>query len=119
MSRRRSKFPDLAALAIAVASLSSASRASAQACCAGSGAVTPGRLAVHEDALVGLSARAAHAYGSFDSDGHYSTPPAGSSEQDFEQDVIGALRLPVIDHAQLAVLVPLVETRRTARGVGE
>lgn len=94
-------------------------RAYAQACCAGSGAVTPGRLAVHEDALVGLSARAAHVFGSFDSAGHYSTPPAGTSEQDFEQDAIGALRLPVIDHAQLAVLVPLVETRRTARGVGE
>ena len=94
-------------------------RAAAQACCAGSGVVTPGRLAMHEDALVGLQARAAHAFGSFDSNGHYSTPPSGSTEQDFEQDAIGAFRLPVVDRAQVALLVPLVETRRTARGIGE
>lgn len=94
-------------------------RAAAQACCAGSGAVTPGRLAVHEDALVGVSARAAHVIGSFDSGGDFATPPSGSSEQDFEEDAIGALRMPVLDRAQLAVLVPLVETRRTARGVKE
>lgn len=74
---------------------------------------------MHEDALVALQARAAHVYGSFDSGGHYSTPPAGSTEQDFEQDAIGALRLPVVDRAQIALLVPLVETRRTARGVAE
>jgi len=81
--------------------------------------VTPGRLAVHEDALVAVQARAAQVYGSFDSGGHYSTPPAGSTEQDFEQGAIGALRLPVLERAQVALLVPLVETRRTARGVGE
>jgi hypothetical protein len=97
----------------------SSGRASAQACCAGSGAVTPGRLAIHEDALVGLQLRGAHAFGSFDSNGHYSTPPSGSSEQDFEQDLIGAVRMPVVDRLQLAVLVPLVETRRTARGQSE
>ncbi len=124
MSRPRSKFADstrraAVALAIAGALLASASRASAQACCAGSGAVTPGRLAVHEDALVGLSVKAAQVFGSFDSGGHYSTPPPGSSEQNFEQDAIGALRMPVLDHAQVALLVPLVENRRTARGVSE
>lgn len=119
MSRPRSKFADSLQLAIAVSLLAIASRASAQACCAGSGAVTPGRLAVHEDAIVGLSARAAHVFGSFESNGHYSTPPAGSSEQNFEQDAIGALRMPVVDRAQMALLVPLVENRRTARGVSE
>jgi hypothetical protein len=119
MSRRRSTFPELLALATVAAFLTSASHASAQACCAGSGAVTPGRLAVHEDALVGLSLRAAPVFGSFDSDGHYSTPPSGTSEQNFEQDVIAALRLPVLDHMQAAVLVPLIENRRSARGVSE
>jgi Putative MetA-pathway of phenol degradation len=91
----------------------------AQACCAGSGAVTPGRLAMHEDALVALSAKAAHVYGSFDSNGHYSTPPPGSAEQNFEQDAIGSLRLPVVDRAQVALIVPLIENRRTSRGVAE
>ena len=75
---------------------------------------------MHEDALVALQARAAHAFGSFDRFGHYSTPQAGSTEQDFEQDAIGALRLPgVASRGQIALLVPLVETRRTARGAGE
>ncbi len=119
MSRPRSKFTDCLGLAVAVTLLSSASRASAQACCAGSGAVTPGRLAVHEDAIVGLSARAAHVFGSYESNGHYSTPPARSSEQSFEQDAIGALRMPVADRAQMALLVPLVENRRAARGISE
>jgi hypothetical protein len=124
MSRPRSKFAErlcrvALALALAVALSLTASRALAQACCAGSGAVTPGRLAMHEDALVGLSARAGHVFGSFDSDGHYSTPPSGTSEQNFEQDVIGALRLPVVDRAQVALLVPLVENRRSVRGSSE
>ena len=124
MSRRSSTFADRArsaALAVTtvIAFMTASDRASGQACCAGSGAVTPGRLAVHEDALVALQLRAAHAFGSFDSNGHYSTPPSGSSEQDFEQDVIGAWRLPFADRAQLAAQVPLVETRRTARGVAE
>ena len=74
---------------------------------------------MHEDALVALQLHAASVFGSFDSAAHYSTPPRGSSEQDFEQDAIGAVRLPFADHAQLAVLVPLVETRRTAGGVAE
>lgn len=124
MLRRSSTFADrargaLLAVAAALAVLSASDRAAAQACCAGSGAVTPGRLAVHEDALVALQVHAAHVFGSFDSSGHYSTPPSGSSEQDFEQDVIGAWRLPVVDRAQLAAQVPLVETRRAARGDAE
>lgn len=123
MSRRSSTSASLraasVALAVAGAITTMSGRATAQACCAGSGAVTPGRLAMHEDALVGVQLRAAHAFGSFESKGHYSTPPPGSSEQDFEQDVIGAVRMPVVDRLQLAVLVPLVETRRTARGQSE
>jgi hypothetical protein len=120
--RRRSSTSGraaLAGLAVALAVAILPQRAAAQACCAGSGAVTPGRLAMHEDALVAVQARAAHVFGSFDSRGNYSTPPPGSTEQDFEQDAIGALRLPVIDRAQIALLVPLIETRRTARGVAE
>lgn len=124
MSRLSSRFTDraasaLCAVATVLAVLTASDRAAAQACCAGSGAVTPGRLAVHEDALVAAQLRAAHAFGSFDSGGHYSTPPSGSSEQDFEEDLIGAWRLPVVDRMQLAAQVPFVETRRTARGAAE
>lgn len=124
MSRPRSRSAERAlrlavALAAVVASLFTAARASAQACCAGSGAVTPGRLAMHEDALAGLSVRGGQVFGSFDSDGHYSTPPARASEQNFEQDLIGAVRMPVVDRAQIALLVPIVENRRAASGVSE
>lgn len=91
----------------------------AQACCAGSGAVTPGRLALHEDALVGLQLRAAHVFGSFDARARYASSSAGSSEQDFEQDVIGAVRLPFAPRAQVAALVPFVQTRRKASGASD
>lgn len=125
MSRRSSTFADSTRRRVAlvlmtvVAVITASERAWAQACCAGSGAVTPGRLAVHEDALVAVQLRAAHAFGSFDSNGHYATPAAGSSEQDFEQDLIGAWRVPVLDRMQLAAQLPFVETRRTTRGNAE
>lgn len=112
-------LPSLVALLALGTGVLAPRAAFAQACCAGSGAVTPGRLAVHEDALAAVSAKAAHVIGSFDSGGHYSTPQAGASEQNLEQDLIGAVRLPVVDRAQLALLVPFVENRRTANGTSE
>jgi hypothetical protein len=92
-------------------------RALAQACCAGSSAVTPGRLALHEDALVGIDAHIAGAYGSFDPTGTFVTTPSGASETDFEEDAFAAIRL--FERGQAALLVPLVETRRTANGDSE
>jgi hypothetical protein len=94
---------------IAIVALSS-SRAHAQACCAGTGALTPGRLALHEDALVGATVRAATVVGSFDPGGHYAWSPAHTSEYDFEEDIFGAVR--VLERGQIALIVPLVETRR-------
>jgi hypothetical protein len=88
--------------------------AHAQACCAGAGAVTPGRLALHETALVGTVVKAGLVTGSYDGGGSYHALPSGGSEQDFEEDLFGAVR--VLDRGQLAVLVPFVETRRTASG---
>jgi hypothetical protein len=88
-----------------------------QACCAGSAAVTPGRLALHEAALVGAQLKAADVFGSFDSGGHYLAAPPGASEVDFEQDLFGAVRL--IDRGQAALIVPLVETARAVPGHSE
>lgn len=105
----------LAVLAAAAASLPAV--AHAQACCAGSAAVTPGRLALHEDALVGLEARATYGFGSFDPTGTFVSMPSGASELDLEQDVFAALR--VLDRGQVALLLPLVETRRTAANEAE
>jgi hypothetical protein len=86
-------------------------RAWAQACCAGGSVVTPGRLELHENALVGVQLKASTALGSYAVDGRFISPGQGDAEQDFEQDLIGALRL--LQHGQVALLVPLVETRRT------
>ncbi|HEV3193545.1 MAG TPA: hypothetical protein VGY54_23715 [Polyangiaceae bacterium] len=85
-------------------------RAWAQACCAGGSAVTPGRLKPYEDALVGIQMRVAGVLGSYDVSGRYLASPAGDTEADLEQDLLGALR--VLPRGQVAVLIPLVETSR-------
>ena len=95
---------------IAVAIVAAAARASAQACCAGAAAVTPGRLAIHEDALVGLQLKTANVFGSFSTDGSYASAPPSTTEWEFEQDLFGALR--VLPRGQLALLVPVIETYR-------
>jgi hypothetical protein len=74
-------------------------------------------LGLHEVALVGLQAKTAAELGSFDAQGRYAGSPAGASELDFEQDLFGAAR--VLDRGQVAVLVPLDETRRTSQGLSE
>jgi hypothetical protein len=73
--------------------------------------VTPGRLELHEKALVGVQLKAAAVIGSYAGDGRFVAPGAGDSEQDLEQDLVAAVRF--LDHAQAALLVPLIETRRT------
>jgi len=105
------------ALAATLAILATSGRARAQACCAGTGAVTPGRLALHESALVGAQLKAGAMLGSYDADGNYASSPSGASEFDFEEDLFGAVRL--LDRGQVALLVPLVETRRTSQGRSE
>jgi hypothetical protein len=92
------------------------SPARAQACCAGSAAVTPARLALHEDALIGTTVRVAGILGSYAPDGSYTKAPSHTSEVDLEEDLIGAVR--VTKRGQLALLVPLVETYRAAPGEG-
>lgn len=89
----------------------------AQACCAGASALTPGRLAMHEQALVGAQARAGLVLGSFDAGGTYASAPAGSSDLELEQDVFGALR--VLKRGQVALLVPFFEARRADRSGSE
>jgi hypothetical protein len=96
---------------VAVALIALAPRAAfAQACCAGTSALTPGRLAAHERWLLGLRLRGGNAFGAWSSDGTYASAPAGSSEWDFEEDLLGAIRL--TSRAQLAALVPAVQTYR-------
>jgi len=98
------------ALLVALAAWGSPSRARAQACCAGGSAVTPGRLELHEDAVVGMQLKAATLLGSYDTSGRYMRNPSGDTEGDFEEDLFGAIR--VLRRGQVALLVPLVETQR-------
>jgi hypothetical protein len=108
-SRSRSRRA-IAALALALALIGGARRAAAQACCAGSGAVTPARLGLHEDALVGAQLKAGMQLGSHNADGAYIAAPTGARELNFEQDVFAALR--VLPRGQLGLLVPFVQTYR-------
>jgi hypothetical protein len=72
--------------------------------------VTPGRLELHESALVGVQLHLASVFGSYRFDGHYAASTA--SEYDVEQDLFGAVR--VLGRGQVAALVPLVETIRSS-----
>ncbi len=105
-----------AALA-ALASFVAARQACAQACCAGAGALTPGRLQLHEDALVGVQLHAGGVLGSFDAQGNYAPTGPHFAEQDYEEDLFGAAR--VLQRGQVALLVPMVETHRSSSGYGE
>lgn len=107
-------FREVIGVAIALTAFALARRAEAQACCAGAGAVTPGRLVIHEDALVGLQLRLANVFGSFRENGTYYGAPAGTREWDFEQNLFGALR--VLPRGQLALLIPAVQTYRRVSG---
>jgi hypothetical protein len=71
--------------------------------------VTPGRLEMHEIALVGAELRAASVIGSYQPGG-YRASPQGTPEYDFEEDVFGAVR--VLRRGQVALLVPVDETYR-------
>jgi hypothetical protein len=72
---------------------------------------------LHEDALVGLQLRAASLLGSYDHSGNYHPSAQESLELQFEQDVVATLRF--LGRAQLAVLVPFVQTRRSVTGRSE
>jgi hypothetical protein len=90
-------------------------RALAQACCAAPSLVIPSRLQRHESYGVGLQLRGRGVFGAFGADGGY----AASSDGDVEaaQELFGAAR--PFSRAQLALLVPFIETRRRAANLSE
>ncbi len=114
-SRSRSTSRRLAALLV-FGSLGPAAPALAQACCAGGAALTPARLELHEDAAVGIESHALFATGSFSPPGGYVPNPAGSSEIDLEEDLVGSVRF--FDRGQVSLLVPYLATDRVVRGQG-
>ena len=78
--------------------------------------ITPARLQIHEDALVGFDAKLTSVTGSFDTGSRYIPSPAGDTELDLEQDLFGAVRF--LRRGQAALLVPAVETRRATPQLG-
>jgi hypothetical protein len=107
-SLARLAFAVLIALVVACVSR----RASAQACCSGSSALTPGRLAPMEDALVGGGMKVGAIHGSWGTTGSYSGTPIGTRELDLEEDLLASIRF--LKHGQATALVPFVETYRLA-----
>src|SRR5271166_6500175 len=93
MPHRHSSFRSAIAIGIGLLVACAPARAWAQACCAGGSAVTPARLELHEDALVGVQLKAASVIGSYQTDGRFVAPGAGEAEQDFEEDLLGAVRV--------------------------
>lgn len=72
---------------------------------------------MHEDAIVGVLARASYLYGSLDADGAYVAAPRGAAEVDMEQDILIALR--PFRGAQASLSIPIVETYRQTGGASE
>jgi hypothetical protein len=96
-------------MAVLAVILAAPAEARAQACCAGGLVLSPGRLQVHETALVGVLVRGTDIFGSFDANGRF-VPPGGAIEGDFEQDLIATVRF--LSDGQLTVVLPVVETYR-------
>src|SRR3954447_15570795 len=103
------------ALAIATAIAALPRVAAAQACCVGTGLVTPARLRTFEDRAVGMEMRARSVMGAFGGTGSYATSPSGYREVGFEEDLFGAVRFG--SHFQIAVLAPFVQTSRQEAGL--
>ena len=66
---------------------------------------------------MGAQLKGAFMYGSFDQLGDYHAPSSESSEQNYEQDLFGSLRLNT--HAQISALVPFIETHRSVPGLSQ
>jgi len=115
MPLRASRFTELALVALWVGS--SPAPAAAQACCSGASAITPGRLALHEDLLVGATAKAADQLGSYTAGAAYAGASPGAYEVDLEQDVFASARF--FDRAQLSLLLPVVETYRAVPALSD
>src|SRR5689334_13461248 len=98
--RRRCRFRD-ALVALGALLTLWAVTVQAQPCCSGGTALTPARLTLHEDALVGLQLRPTLLHGSFAPDRSYAASPPATVDLDFEEDLLGAVR--VVTRGQVAV----------------
>ncbi len=113
MQRRSSWF----SRALALVAFALPGQVLAQACCAGSSALTPARLGIHEDGAVGLILKGTGILGGWDGQGSYFAQPAGVAEFDAEVDFVGTVR--VFTDGQVTLLIPFLKTWRQASGISE
>ena len=119
--RRRSRFRSgvralapAAALAISAVIAAPPRTAHAQACCVGTGLVTPARLRSFESQAVGMQMRARSVMGAFAGSGSYNASANGDRDLGFEEDLFAALRLG--SHFQVGLLAPFLQTSRAEGG---
>ena len=79
--------------------------------------LTPARLGPAEEVGVGFQMRARTSRGTFTSSGDWSRLDSGDVERTFDQSLVASFR--ATRAAQASVLLPLVETQRTAAGSSE
>jgi hypothetical protein len=99
-----------AAALIALAIVSGAPRAHAQACCGAATAVSPGRLTMAESFLVGGLVRVQHPVGDYDDARTWSRALPGASEWDTEADLFATARF--ARKGQVTLVLPFVENFR-------
>ena len=104
-----------AAALTALTALLAPALAHGQACCVGTGLVTPARLRIFEYYGVGVQTRVRSVMGAFHDNGTYAAARAGDDEVDLEQDLFAAAR--VGNRFQASIKLPFVETGRRDTGV--
>lgn len=111
-----SRTPRLGAVLVGLALMAANRAALAQACCAGASTIMPGRLGLHERALLGLQTRVAWATGSYGANARYRANASGSSSLDLAQDLFGSVR--ILERAQVGALVSVLESWRRSSTTG-
>lgn len=82
----------------------------AQACCAAASPIAPGRLALHERALVGAQLLLGGGLGSFDGQGQYHGNPSGYYQIDTQFTAFGTAR--IVPRLQVSASIPLLVSFR-------
>lgn len=104
----------VATLAVSLVGVIGERVAHAQACCASTSVIFPARLADDENALIGIAARGAGVFGTYDSQRVLSGQPKGAGEADFAETLLVTVR--PWEPLQINVAVPYIETFRSAPG---
>lgn len=115
MTKRPSRSTCAELLLVAV--LLGAPAAWAQACCTGTNVLTPARLALHEEALVGVELKPSVPYGAADGLGRFATNARGAGGFDFTQTLLSTVRLG--ESAQLTWALPFTQSARWVPGLSE